>query len=51
MTPLVSHALCITDGLSEGTLCTLNGKPVRISEALYDLTSGEIDDVLLEEVE
>ena len=39
-----------TDGLSDGTLCTLDGKPVRISEVVYDLTSGEIDEIHLEEV-
>ena len=40
----------ITDSLSDGTLCTLNGKPVRISEALYDVTSGEVDEIHVEEV-
>ena len=39
-----------TDGLSDGTLCTLDGKPVRISEVVYDETSGEIDEIRLEEV-
>ncbi len=39
-----------TDDLSDGTLCTLDGRPVRISEALYDLTSGEVDEIHVEQV-
>ena len=39
-----------TAGLREGTLCALDGKPVRISEVVYDLASCEIDEIHLEEV-
>ena len=39
-----------TDDLSDGTLCTLDGRPVKIIEVVYDLTSGEIDEIYLEEV-
>ena len=47
----VVGGMLTTDGLSDGTLCTLDGKPVRISEVVYDLTSGEIDEIHLEEVQ
>ena len=34
----------------DGTLCTLDGKAVRILEVVYDEASGEIDEMHLEEV-
>ena len=37
--------------LRDGTLCTLDGKPVRVVEVMYDLSSGEIDEMHLEKVQ
>ncbi len=42
--------LTMTVSQREGALCTLGGKSVRIVEMVYDLTSGEIDEMHLEEV-
>ena len=42
--------LTMTVSQREGALCTLGGKPVRIVEMVYDLTSGLIDEIHLEEV-
>ena len=35
---------------STATLCTLNGKSVKIIEMVYDLTSGEVDEIHVEQV-
>ena len=42
--------LTMTVSQTEGALCTLGGKPVRIVEMVYDLISGQIDEIHLEEV-
>ena len=46
----VVGGMLTTAGLREGTSCALDGKPVRISEVVYDLTSGQIDEMHLEGV-
>ena len=42
--------LTMTVSQREGALCTLCGKPVRIVKMVYDLTSGAVDEIHLEEV-
>ena len=43
-------SLTLTVGPTDGMLCTLDGRPVKIIEVVYDLTSGEVDEIHLEEV-
>ena len=43
--------LTITFGPRVGMFCTLDGQDVRIVEILCDESSGEIDEIYLEEVE
>ena len=47
---ILKGALTITVGPRDGTLCTLDGKAMRILEVVYDQSSGEIDEIYLEEV-
>ena len=42
--------LTMTVSHREGALCTLGGKAVMITEMVYDLASGEIVEIHLEEV-
>ena len=42
--------LTMTVSQREGALCTLGGKAVRIVQMVYNLTSGQIDEIHLEEV-
>ena len=42
--------LTITVSPRDGMLCTMNGKVVKPLKVVYDKTSGEIDEIHLEEV-
>ena len=42
--------LNIVSSPRDGMLCTLGGKVVKIREVVYDESSGEIDEMHLEEV-
>ena len=43
-------SLTIVSSPRDGMLCTLGGKVVKILEVVYDESSGEIDEMHLEEV-
>jgi len=47
---ILEGKLTITSSQRDGTLCTLDGKALRILEVVYDEASGEIDEIYLEEV-
>lgn len=47
---ILEGKITITFSPRDGTLCTLDGKAMKILEALYDESSGEIDEIYLEEV-
>ena len=47
---ILEGALTVTYTPRDGTLCTLDGKAMRILEVLSDEASGEIDEIYLEEV-
>ena len=42
--------LTITDALRDGMLCALDGKLVKLLAVVYDQSSGEIDEIHVEEV-
>ncbi len=42
--------LTITVSPRDGMLCTLGGKAMKVLEVVYNLGSGEIDEMHLEEV-
>ena len=42
--------LTIVSSPRDGMFCALGGKAMRILEVVYDVASGEIDEIYLEEV-